>query len=157
MSGGVRVVEVALTDPLFAPVAAALAAEYGGRYGASGTRFVADEDARAPAAFEAPDGLLVVLSEHDTAVASAGFKRLDADTAEVKRVWTAATHRRRGLSRILMAEVEKRARAVGYSSLFLTTGPRQPEAVSFYLATGWIPEFDPDDPPEGAHAFWKAL
>ena len=47
--------------------------------------------------------------------------------------------------------------AAGYSSLYLTTGPRQPEAVAFYLATGWTPRFDLAAPPEGAHPFTKPL
>ena len=40
-----------------------------------------------------------------------------------------------------------------------TTGPRQPEAVALYLASGYTPRFDPALPAEqiGIHAFDKSL
>ena len=60
-------------------------------------------------------------------------------TAEYKRIWTSSAHRRRGLSRRVLAELETRAVDAGYERLYLTTGPRQPEAAALYLATGFTP------------------
>jgi len=67
-------------------------------------------------------------------------------TAELKRIWTDAQHRRQGLGRAVVAELERRARDRGYVRLYLTTGPRQPEAVALYRAAGYRPLFDPDRP-----------
>ena len=36
----------------------------------------------------------------------------------------------------------------GYRRIYLTTGPRQPEAKNLYLATGYTPLFDLDADPE---------
>lgn len=61
-------------------------------------------------------------------------------------MWTSSAHRRRGLARRVLTELEERAAARGYSRMFLTTGPLQPEAKALYLAAGWNPLFDPAIP-----------
>lgn len=63
-------------------------------------------------------------------------------TAEVKRVWTSGERRGQGLARLVLAELEREARRLGYANIYLTTGPRQPEARALYLATGYTPLFD---------------
>ena len=70
--------------------------------------------------------------------------REDAETVEVKRVWTHSAYRRRGLARRVMAELETEARRRGIPTVVLTTGARQPEAVALYLSLGYEPEFDLD-------------
>ncbi|MEU2349115.1 GNAT family N-acetyltransferase [Modestobacter sp. NPDC049651] len=142
-----RAVTVAPDDPLAAPLFAELAAEYDARYG---DLFggAGEELTRYPAAeFLPPDGELVLLLEDGAPVAGGAYRRHpDPGTAEVKRMWTAAAHRRRGLARRVLTELEDRAAARGYARMYLTTGPRQPEAVALYLAAGWTPLFDPAVP-----------
>jgi GNAT superfamily N-acetyltransferase len=146
-SGSLRVVRVHPDDALAAPLFAELTTEYDTRYGdlfggASQelTRYPAEE-------FLPPSGELVLLTEDGVAVAGGAFRRhADPGTAEVKRMWTAATHRRRGLARRVLAELERRAADRGYRRMVLTTGPRQPEARDLYLAAGWTPLFDPAVP-----------
>ena len=133
-------------DPLAAPLFAELAVEYDSRYG---DLFggAAEELTRYPAeAFLPPDGEFVLLLDDGVAVAGGAFMRHPSGCAEVKRMWTAATHRRRGLARRVLAELERRATARGYPRMYLTTGPRQPEARDLYLAAGWTPLFDPATP-----------
>src|SRR3954451_19751312 len=138
-----QVVSVHPHDPLAAPLFAELAVEYDTRYGdlfggaaQELTRYPAEE-------FLPPDGALVLLLEDGAPVAGGAFRRhADPGTAEVKRMWTAATHRRRGLARRTLVELERRAAARGYTRMYLTTGPRQPEAKALYLAAGWTPLFD---------------
>jgi hypothetical protein len=59
----------------------------------------------------------------------------------------------------VLAELEAEAVRRGYTKLYLTTGPRQPEARNLYLATGYTALFDLDaDPEEIMHlAFSKDL
>jgi ribosomal protein S18 acetylase RimI-like enzyme len=79
------------------------------------------------------------------AIAGGAFMRAnDAGTVEIKRVWTHSAHRRRGLARLVMAELEAEAARRGIHSIILTTGSRQPEAVALYSALGYEPQFDLD-------------
>lgn len=138
-----QVVRVHPRDEVAAPLFAELTVEYSTRYGdlfggvaSEMTRFPAEE-------FLPPDGELVLILEDGAAVAGGAFRRhQDPGTAEVKRMWTSSAHRRRGLARRVLAELEQRAAARGYTRMYLTTGPRQPEAKSLYLAAGWTPLFD---------------
>ncbi|MEU7479070.1 GNAT family N-acetyltransferase [Lentzea sp. NPDC042327] len=125
-------------DPDAAPLVAGLTEEYTTRYGASGAR----EMKRAAHVFEPPHGQFLLLVEAGEAVAGGAFMRFDDETAELKRIWTHALHRRRGLARRVLVELEGEAVAFGYRRIFLTTGPRQPEAKHLYLATGYTPLFD---------------
>jgi GNAT superfamily N-acetyltransferase len=56
---------------------------------------------------------------------------------EIRRLWVDPDWRGRGIARLLMEAVERAARDLGLTSLRLITGPRQPEAVALYTATGW--------------------
>ena len=142
-----EVVRVHPDDDLARPLFAELAVEYDTRYGRL-FGGAAEEFARYPAAeFLPPDGELVLLLEDGATVAGGAFRRhADPGTAEVKRMWTSSAHRRRGLARRVLAELEDRAAARGYTRMFLTTGPLQPEAKALYLAAGWTPLFDPAVP-----------
>ncbi|WP_369373334.1 GNAT family N-acetyltransferase [Promicromonospora sp. Populi] len=156
--------DVHLSDPLVEPLLAGLSVEYRTRYHdllteeqhrAEMTHYAAEE-------FAPPVGALVLLLEDGEPVAGGAFRRRlepergdvarlaradarDADgvpvvpTAELKRIWTHAAHRRRGLARRVLAELEARARDLGYPRLYLTTGPRQPEAAALYRSTGYTP------------------
>ncbi|GLX10971.1 GNAT family N-acetyltransferase [Microbispora sp. NBRC 16548] len=91
-------------------------------------------------------------------VAGGAFRRYDAVTAELKRIWAHPSHRRRGLGRAVVRVLEREAAARGYRRVYLTTGPRQPEAAALYLASGYTPLFDVDDRPvRGPLPFVKDL
>ncbi|MDX2973664.1 GNAT family N-acetyltransferase, partial [Kribbella solani] len=51
-------------------------------------------------------------------------------------------------SEVIKVELEAAARDLGYRRLYLTTGPRQPEAAGLYLAAGFEPRFDVEADPE---------
>lgn len=142
-------------DPLVAPMLAELGSEYASRYGAGVTelsRFPADD-------FAPPHGAWILLMSGEEPVAGGAFRRYDGETAELKRIWTATAHRQRGLGRRVVAELEILAAVRGYRRIYLTTGPRQPEAKALYLATGYTPLFDLDADPETIRhlAFEKRL
>ncbi|WBP86997.1 GNAT family N-acetyltransferase [Kitasatospora cathayae] len=136
---------VTLADPLVEPLLRELTHEYVSRYGPGAHQ----EMTRYPAeAFAEPHGALLLLLEDGEPVAGGAYMRRDEHTAEVKRMWTHSAHRRRGLARRVLAELERTAAAAGYRRIFLTTGPRQPEAKGLYLAAGYTPLFDVTaDPP----------
>ena len=63
--------------------------------------------------------------------------------AEVKRMWVDPAHRRRGIARALLVELERTAAAAGCSRTVLETGAAQPEAEAFYRDVGYaaVPRF----------------
>jgi GNAT superfamily N-acetyltransferase len=84
------------------------------------------------------------------------LKRIDATTAEVKRLWVAPAARGRGLARRLMAAAEEAARNLGYTRLRLDTNENLPEAIALYRATGWA-EVAAFTPFPATHWFAKTL
>jgi GNAT superfamily N-acetyltransferase len=154
-----RFVAVGQDDPLAEPLLAELTVEYATRYA------VAKEDVSTwlrgyPAAeFEAPDGGLLIGLLDDDPVTGGAFCRFDADTAELKRIWTDSRYRRQGHAKKLLAELETEIVARGYHRVYLTTGDRQPEAEALYLSAGYTRLTEPL-PAEGdvfPIAFVKAL
>ncbi|WP_241979998.1 GNAT family N-acetyltransferase [Cryobacterium glaciale] len=155
------------TDPLALPLVAELSREYDERYGLNDGIPSSAELSRYPARrFQPIDGgAFLLLVENGRAVAGGAFMRAEdndacPDTAvEVKRVWTHSAHRRRGLARQVMAELEAEAGRRGIRSIVLTTGARQPEAVALYRSLGYEPQFDLDGDWEavGYLEFRKAL
>ncbi|WP_179815994.1 GNAT family N-acetyltransferase [Allostreptomyces psammosilenae] len=145
-----------MTDPAVRPMLAELDHEYRTRYAQAAS---AEMHRYPPEEFDPPDGAVILLEEHGTAVAGGAFRRYNATTAEFKRIWTSSRHRRRGLARRVLAELEAEAARRGYQRVHLTTGPRQPEAHALYLATGYTPRYDRSLPPEvvGIHPFDKPL
>jgi GNAT superfamily N-acetyltransferase len=144
------VLSLPMQDPRVRPLLDELAVEYDTRYGdLFGREGAAEELNRYPAEeFAGPGGALLVIQENGESIAGGAFRRYDDDTAELKRIWTHSAHRRRGLARLVLAELEALAVRRGYTRLYLTTGPRQPEAKHLYLTTGYEPQFDLDADPE---------
>lgn len=155
------VLNLPMHDSRVRPLLDELAVEYDTRYGdLFGRKAAAEELSRYPAEeFEAPGGALLVIQENGESIAGGAFRRYDATTAELKRIWTHSGHRRRGLARRVVAELETLAATRGYRRVYLTTGPRQPEAKHLYLSTGYQPQFNLDADPETLKllAFTKEL
>jgi SsuE family FMN reductase len=155
---GLQAVVVSPDHPVAAPLLADLAVEYATRY-AGMSADVRLTEVPSSDFEEVNGGALVLLTDRGEAVAGGAIRRIDNQTAEIKRVWTSNPHRRRGLGRRVLVELERIAAEQGYRSLSLTTGPRQPEAAGLYLAAGYAPHFDLAADPEtiGRLPFTKDL
>ena len=117
-----------------APLLAGLAEEYERRYGASHEMSTTHAGEFVP-----PDGGFLVLLDEGRTLAGGGIRRLSADTCEVKRMWTAPGERRRGHASTVLRGLEELARSLGYTRLWLETGPAQPEALAMYERAGYRP------------------
>jgi GNAT superfamily N-acetyltransferase len=134
-------------DPDVVRMVAEVQAEYVVMYGGPDAAVVD------PTEFVPPNGLFLVATLDGDPVATGGWRRLgiadDAaepggdtgdtgDTvAEIKRMYVAARARRRGLGRLMLAELERTAAAAGLHRLVLNTGPEQPAAIAMYLSSGY--------------------
>ena len=148
---------VAADDPVLAPLIEDLARDYDARYApTNGVPSSAELTRYPPEAFAAErGGAFLAVLEDGVLVAGGALKRggPGADgrpLGELKRMWTSPERRRRGLAGLVLALLEERAAALGYTGLELTTGARQPEAVALYLRHGWTPDFDPAVPQDAA-------
>ncbi|UZO81403.1 GNAT family N-acetyltransferase [Aquimarina sp. ERC-38] len=79
------------------------------------------------------------------AVACGAFKEVNADTVEVKRMYTLPDYRGRGIAANLLKDLEEWAYALQFKKCRLETGQKQPEAISLYKRNGYqvIPNYEP--------------
>jgi len=80
----------------------------------------------------------VVALDGDLAVGCGCFKRFDADTAEIKRMFVRPEYRGTGVAKMLLDELETWASEAGYSRAILETGIKNPEAIRFYTKSGYL-------------------
>jgi GNAT superfamily N-acetyltransferase len=142
----VHFISTAYDDPRAQPLIDELSREYDERYEPNGGVPSSWELRRYPAEVFSParGGIFLLAIDADEVVAGGAFMREDDSTVEIKRVWTASAHRRRGFARLVMQRLEQEAADAGYSRAVLTTGARQPEAVGLYRSLGYAPLFDLD-------------
>jgi putative acetyltransferase len=84
-------------------------------------------------------GTFLVIYRGVTPVGCGALRLLDAETAELKRMYVSPLERGQGLGRRLVAALEAEARARGVRRLVLETGIRQAAALGLYRATGFQP------------------
>jgi putative acetyltransferase len=84
-------------------------------------------------------GAFLVLYMEGAPVGCGALRLLDAETAELKRMYVSPIVRRRGLGRRLVAALEAEARTLGVRRLVLETGVRQAAALALYRTTGFHP------------------
>jgi GNAT superfamily N-acetyltransferase len=129
-------------EPFDSPVAQALIAElqqeYVHRYGGVDTTPVD------PAEFAPSNGYFVIAWLADTPVGCGGWRAHALPgkvhpVAEIKRMYVIAAARKRGVARLIIADLERTARSAGHPQIILETGDQQPEAVALYEATGFTP------------------
>jgi GNAT superfamily N-acetyltransferase len=154
LSSDERFVYVDVSDPLARPLFDELVYEYSSRYeGLIDKDEIDHELRRYPAeAFAAPHGAFVLLLRDGVAIAGGALMpHDDPGTTEFKRIWASRHHRRQGLARRVLAELEAQAVRLGYTRVYLGTGPRQPEAIALYQNNGYTllsaHDFGEDEPP----------
>ena len=71
------------------------------------------------------------------------FKPFDEDSVEIKRMYVIPEHRRTGIAKAVLNELENWAKELGYNACVLETGITNPEALDLYQKAGYriIPNF----------------
>ena len=79
----------------------------------------------------------VLIYENNTAAACGSFKAYSDEEAEVKRVFVRKEYRGKGFSRLIMNELENKARELGFLKMILETGAPLKAAMGLYRSLGY--------------------
>lgn len=106
-----------------------------------------------------PEGVVAMLLVRVDGVAAAcgALRARGEGIGELKRMYVSPEFRGRGLSRLVLVELERRAVVLGWERLILETGVLQPEAIGLYLSEGYlpIPNYPPYDVEADSRCFTK--
>jgi GNAT superfamily N-acetyltransferase len=80
---------------------------------------------------------VVVAYKNGKAAGCGAFKEFAPGIAEVKRMFTVPDFRSQGIASLVLSELEKWARELGYVKCILETGIKQPEAIALYNRSGY--------------------
>ncbi len=83
------------------------------------------------------NGAFLVAYFDNVAVGCGAVRRLDAATAELKRMYVDPTVRGRGIGRALVEALEREARLLGVAKVVLETGTRLARATKMYESMGY--------------------
>ncbi len=106
-----------------------------------------------------PEIEFILLSIEGTPVGCVGLQPISPGLGEIKRMYVAPSSRGRGLSRLLLTEVESLARTKHLSTLRLETGTHQHEAIALYTRNGYTPTppYPPFETDPASRCFTKNL
>jgi GNAT superfamily N-acetyltransferase len=107
-------------------------AEYVRRYGGP------DDAPVDPNEFAPPRGAFLIGYLDDEPVAMGGLRWHADGELEIKRMYVVPNARGSGLSRVMLDELETRARDLGAQRVILETGQKQPEAIRLYQTSGYV-------------------
>ncbi|WP_127820271.1 GNAT family N-acetyltransferase [Microbacterium sp. CPCC 204701] len=115
-----------------------------------------------PAAFMPPAGVFVILDDDEREPVGCGGIRLVSDGPrgtryEVKHLYLRPETRGRGWGRLLIDDLESRARAFGARELVLDTHHSLEAAAALYARTGFVPTEPYNDNPNATRWYRKAL
>lgn len=82
------------------------------------------------------NGLWVVLVDGEIA-GMYGLERVGVDEVELRRMYVAPAHRRKGLARKMLQHAEEMAGLLGYTRMVLSTSEIQEAALELYRAEGF--------------------
>ncbi len=80
---------------------------------------------------------VVLAFKDEMPVACGAIKKLNAISAEIKRMYVRETSRQLGIAGEILSELEKWAEELGFDNCVLETGKRQIEAIGLYKKYGY--------------------
>jgi putative acetyltransferase len=85
------------------------------------------------------DGAFVIAYIEDEAVGCGAVRRLDEQTAELKRMYVVPSLRGHGIGRAIVEALEREATMLGSKKVVLETGTRLAQAIKLYAGMGYAP------------------
>lgn len=71
-------------------------------------------------------------------VGCGAIRQLDERSTELKRFFVDEPYRNRGIAKMILEELESRAKALHFKTIKLEAGEEQPEAICFYKKNGYL-------------------
>jgi ribosomal protein S18 acetylase RimI-like enzyme len=90
-----------------------------------------------PGYFAPPRGRLLIAVEGDKTAGCVALRDLGSSVCEMKRMFVDPGFQGRGIGQMLAEHVIREARAIGYGTMRLDTGPAQREAQALYRKMGF--------------------
>jgi GNAT superfamily N-acetyltransferase len=94
--------------------------------------------AEAVTAFNPPSGIFVIAEHAEEIVGGGAIQFLDAQRAEIRRMWVSSHRRGVGLGKRLLAHLESEIARSGRTTVMLDTNSTLTEAIAMYRACGYI-------------------
>ena len=93
--------------------------------------------------FEKAGGYFVILQQGNQSIGCGGFRPVDAECVEIKRMFVRPDERRRGAARQILRHLEQEVHRRGFRWTVLETGCDNAGAIALYESEGYlqIPEF----------------
>ena len=95
------------------------------------------EIATLPGEFQPPRGRLLLATVKGESAGCVGLRPIDADVAEVKRLFVRPEFRGLGIARLLISTLQTEARRAGYRRLRLDTIDEMHAAIELYRSVGF--------------------
>ena len=90
-------------------------------------------------AFDRAGGYFVIAAVDGCAAGCGAFRPLDAQVAEIKRMFVEPDFRGRGIAKAIIQHLENEMRRQGFVTAVLETGVKQHEAIGLYRRLGYFP------------------
>ena len=90
------------------------------------------------------EGIFLVILDNETIIGSGAIRKIDKETAELKRMWLLEKYHGQGIGYRTITHLFDFARFKKYKTIYLQTGPEQNRALDFYKRLGFkeIPAYN---------------
>jgi GNAT superfamily N-acetyltransferase len=107
--------------------------------------------------FTPPAGVFLVVVEDGEDIGCGGIKRLTLARYEIKHLWIQPRMQGRGFGRVLLTELEQRARDFGATEVVLDTNASLTAAGSMYRSGGYVEIAPYNDNPNATNWYRKSV